>query len=384
MNKTRGPLCLLVALAVVFGLCACTVTIEPTDETQKIQNLDVDTKATEPTTESTEPTTESTDPTTEATDPTESTEPAEVDSTLISVRQAMVGTPELFAMKYLGYVDETMEGDTQQILEQLCPDLLTDLPFVAQIPDEHVIGGAIGELYLFIPRDPASSVSVGLLPEEATEDMTQVLYQAVSGDPLLIYANGGGFEPNIEVSIVAEDGIAVKWYPYLDEYGLVDCPMAGDVALAFDMTNYSDDGSYGNWLSNGWIMPEEELLYSTAWTYMDTASGENNVLYTMDLLEDGSARLYSYLEGEDELLEEYEGEWNTHVEGEMRCLNLNLERAGGMLYQDGEEPVILVDSFPLLVHFSEAYLMLGKGLDQAPLPFLTDGEITAVFEAAVG
>lgn len=399
MKKTRAFLCLLLALAMLLSLCACTVTIETVDDTEQTQTTEPTTETpepettepttepedTEPTTEATEP--EDTEPTTEATEP-DGTEPEDPSASLLSVRQAMVETPQLFAMAYLGYVDETIEGDTLQILEQLCPNLLTDLPFIAQIPDEHVIGGSLGELYLFVPRDEAPSIRVGLLPENLTEDMavTKVLYQEVSGDPLLIYANGGGFEPNIEVSIVSEDGIAVEWYPYIDEYGYANCPIAGDIELALDLTDYGENEApaYIDWMRNGWNMPDEELLYTTGWTYIDTSAGEHNVVYSMDLLEGGEARFYSYIEGETDSMEEYEGEWNTHVEGEFRYLNLNLERTGGMLYQPDVEPVTIVDSFPLLVHFSEAYLMLGKGLGEAPLPFVTDGEITAVFECAAG
>jgi len=108
------------------------------------------------------------------------------------------------------------------------------------------------------------------------------------------------------------------------------------------------------------------------------------IVYCLDLLSDGSAALYSYIDGEMDHLEEYHGIWYCHVEGQFRYLNLSMERTGGTLAQPDEVPVVIMDTFPILVHLDEMSLVLGKGLYGCELPFATDGEITAVFVASAG
>ena len=44
----------------------------------------------------------------------------------------------------------------------------------------------------------------------------------------------------------------------------------------------------------------------------------------------------------------------------------------------------IVDSFPVLILYDETALLLGMGLYECELPFVTDGEITAMFEASAG
>ena len=130
-------------------------------------------------------------------------------------------------------------------------------------------------------------------------------------------------------------------------------------------------------------MPDEELLYSTGWMFKDPLV-QLAIIYCLDLMQDGSAALYSYIDGEMDYLEEYHGIWYCHVDGQFRYLNLSMERTGGALAQPDETPVVIMDTFPILVHLDDMSLVLGKGLYECALPFVTDGEITAVFLASAG
>ena len=125
------------------------------------------------------------------------------------------------------------------------------------------------------------------------------------------------------------------------------------------------------------------MLYSTGW-YFEDYTTEQPITYLLELAEDGCASLYAYYAWEPEYLEEYQGIWYCHIDGDYRYLNLSMERVGGSLAQPDEIPVSIVDSFPVLILYDETALLLGMGLYECELPFVTDGEITAMFEASAG
>jgi hypothetical protein len=252
---------------------------------------------------------------------------------------------------------------------------------------ERLLGGTTGELYLIVPRDSGSAVQVGKLLDEEygqAEPSTQVIYQAQTGEPFFLIANGGDFFPDHQLIITEESGLQVKCYLYRDEMGYVNIPIGGDVALALDITyNGGEYDPLKDWLKAGWIMPDESMLYSTGW-YFEDYTTEQPITYLLELAEDGCASLYSYYAWEPEYLEEYQGIWYCHIDGDYRYLNLSMERVGGTLYQPDEIPVSIVDSFPVLILYDETALLLGMGLYECELPFMTDGEITAMFEASAG
>lgn len=357
-------LIVLLTVAMVLGLCACIGPAGPTV----------------PGGQPSEP--KNTMPTTQ-TDPTQ--QPPE-DAVLSLLRQEMEMTPTLTAVAYLGFVHEPWQGTVAQLLKELCPEMVEMYPFMAQIPEDRLLGGSTGELYLVVPRDRKASVRVGLLEDSYGMETpnTQVIYQAERGDPFLLIANGGDTYPDHQVLITEPTGQQLSWYPYRNEDGYVNLPIHGDTVVALDLTYRA--GLYEpleDWMKYGWSMPEEELLYTTGWMFRDPLD-QVAIVYCLDLLSDGSAALYSYIDGEMDHLEEYHGIWYCHVEGQFRYLNLSMERTGGTLAQPDEVPVVIMDTFPILVHLDEMSLVLGKGLYGCELPFATDGEITAVFVASAG
>ena len=352
---------LILAMSVALSLCACIGPDGPSAPTE---------------------------PTTVPTTTPGETEPApQEDISLIMLRQEMIDTPALFAVAYLGFVHEPAQGTLAQLLEDTCPEMLEAYPFMAQIPQERLLGGKTGELYLIVPRSTQARVQVDLLLDHGyaqTVPATQVIYQAETGDPFLLIANGDAFYPDHHLTITEPEGNQVKCYIWRDERGYVNIPIAGDVAQALDITY--KNGAYDplkDWLKAGWIMPDEALLYATCW-YFEDYTGEQPIAYLLDLTADGYAALYAYCTGDSEYLEEYQGIWYCHNDGEYLYLNLNMERVSGTLYQPDEAPVAIIDAFPLLTDSSEASLLLGLGLYECELPFATDGEITAVFDSSAG
>ena len=88
---------------------------------------------------------------------------ASAEASLVSLRQAMVETPRLFAAAYFGYHD-TMDSDEPvdpyAVMREQAPELCKDLPFLPEIPAERVIGNH-GDLFCIVPLDEDATVSVG-------------------------------------------------------------------------------------------------------------------------------------------------------------------------------------------------------------------------------
>ena len=70
-------------------------------------------------------------------------EPVSADASLNSLRQAMVGTPQLFAVAYFGYQnnwDSDIPVNPFEAMRAEAPQLCEDLPFLLHIPRERIIG----------------------------------------------------------------------------------------------------------------------------------------------------------------------------------------------------------------------------------------------------
>lgn len=134
------------------------------------------------------------------------------DSSLLSLRQAMVGTPELFAVAYFG-CHET-RTDTFTRMRETEPQLCADLPFLLEIPEDRVIGES-GDLFCIIPMDAEATVAVskGYWDEENQQCIyDDMLYSGSAGDPILLFCNNDGWEPDTQVYISGESG-EIFWYP---------------------------------------------------------------------------------------------------------------------------------------------------------------------------
>ena len=92
----------------------------------------------------------------------EQTDVASAEASLNSLRQAMVETPQLFAVAYFGYHD-TMDSDAPvdpyAVMQEQAPELCKDLPFLLDIPGDRVIGNH-GDLFCIVPLDEDATVAV--------------------------------------------------------------------------------------------------------------------------------------------------------------------------------------------------------------------------------
>ena len=139
------------------------------------------------------------------------------EASLTSLRQAMVGTPQLFAVAYFGFhatQDGLLPVDPFAVMKENAPGLCKNLPFLLEIPEDRIIGEG-GDLFCIVPLDEDATVAVskGYWDEENQQYIyDDILYSSAAGDPILLFCNNAGWEPDIQVYISGESG-EVFWYP---------------------------------------------------------------------------------------------------------------------------------------------------------------------------
>lgn len=229
-------------------------------------------------------------PVTEDTADTTITEP-DVDPSisLVSLRQGMIETTELFAAAYIGITETAEEVDPIEWMKSKAPQLCEDLPFLTAIPESNIIGDRFGELYCIVPADPNASVAVNLVGFDGEE--VEVLYRSESGEPVLLFCNQGRFAPDAELHITDESGKSIVWYPKLDDRGYLAeaYDLDGNLAV-MDFTSYGDmlKVEYEYYLNETgfWKHPEEMDISNTSWECTEYLMDGTERVYYLDIFED--------------------------------------------------------------------------------------------------
>ena len=256
-------------------LTGCTVAPKDTQPSEP-------TKATQPpttaaTTQATEPA-----PTTEPTPTTEETLPGDdlAGDSLVSFRQAMVGTPQLFAAAYFGKTEP--ESDIFALMQEAAPQLCNDLPFLPAIPQENIVG-TYGYLFCIVPADETATVAVNRRWWNGeTFEEPEVLYRSEMGEPILVLCPDDNRVPDTEVIITDSNGNVAVWYPYMDsDFRVAALCNDAEESLIFDFT------SYGELPDPFWNQGELIGTWELAWTEVEgdrneVASGVCTVKITMD------------------------------------------------------------------------------------------------------
>ena len=162
---------------------------------------------------------------------------------LVSLRQAMIGTPQGFAVAYFGYVlpDGDSPVDPFAAMNGVAPQLCENLPFLLQISAENVVG-TDGNLFCVVPADGGSTVAVNRTPwDEATKSYkdAEVLYRSETGDPFLLMTTNTSDCMETEVVITDSQGNVTIWYPSIDEGNRIGalCNDEG-ISLYYDFSPY--------------------------------------------------------------------------------------------------------------------------------------------------
>lgn len=278
------------------------------------------------------------DPTTDAA-PTETTESVIEDRSLVSLRQEMAGTGQLFAVAYLGYheiIDSDLPAAPMTAMLEQGPQLCRDYPFLLRIPEERVIGTG-GELYCIVPLDPDADVSVTQGHWDETLDQYIYLdsaYHSEAGEPILVFCNGGGWEPDTQIFISGASG-EVMWYPQLDD---AQCAMPlrdedwND--LIYDFSPYREmlTKRYRD-MEGEWTLPTEELLRDSTWRWEGFLKDGREVSYSVTFGEDTLSVQWS--DGIDPEAHSYQdAPWTLTSEDGFGVLSIDFGQMAGILRYD--------------------------------------------------
>ena len=255
---------MLAALLVCSVVMSIGCTSKPADPTKTTTGITYPQKPKEETNAAEKSTEETTDPT-----------QIPIDPSLNSLRQAMVETPQVFAVAYLGYqeiTDQNMQADPFAIMQENAYWLREDLPFLTAIPQDRIVGEN-GELYCIVPRDENATVTVnmGIWDDDGGQLLYEdVIYRSEIGEPILLFCNGGGWEPDTQVVITDSDGTVTTWYPQLDDNQCA-MPLRNDnwEDLFFDFSPYREIimAKHSHMKDTQWKMPTAETLAGTTWSW---------------------------------------------------------------------------------------------------------------------
>ena len=253
---------------VVFLICGLLLTGCSPTRNEPDQTIPTETGGSEKNPDNTE-----TLATTEGTQAAENTQ--EMDdsaaASLVALRQALVGTPQQFAVAYFGYAlpDSNMPANPYAVMEGAAPQLCDDLPFLQQIPEQNILG-TDGHLFCIVPADENATVSVNWsLWDEASETYREetVLYRSEKGDPILLMTTNTAWCLETEVIITDSSGDVTIWYPFIGEDNRI-APLCDDngESLYYDFSPY-DRLNYENLIGGAPI--EMVGTWELAWTEVE-------------------------------------------------------------------------------------------------------------------
>ena len=267
-------------------------------------------------------------PATEAAAP--STKPTEVfsaESSLNSLRQALVGTHQLFAVAYFGYHYSETPGipvDPFGAMEEYAPGLCEDLSFLREIPEDRVIGEG-GDLFCIIPLDEDAAVAVnrGYWDDETGRYIyDDMVYSSMSGEPILLFCNYEGWEPDTQVYISGPSG-ETFWQAGTDVNGFV---VQGDFR---DITPYGQLlKAEHRWMREwGWAPPTQDQLIGTTWSWSRYLGDGTEESCEMSI--DNDFLTVFWNDGEDHVY--YDAAWELTYAEDVAILTIDFGEMAGLL-----------------------------------------------------
>ena len=413
----KQVLALLLAVALLLSLCACgqNTQTEPDEPKISTDTADLPAKADKnaPENQPEEAISQSGMSDRTSRDEAMATPPAqyafsqEAETSLEWLRDRIDFPTTMFGAAYLGYVgglfEEGFEAGFPSWLLETNEALLLEYPFIAEIDEEHIIGGA-GHLYCIVPVDENATVAINRVQwneKTHTDEVTEVLYRSESGEPVLLFANldGIAYEADTQVFITDNSGNTCEWYPSLDAMSyLAPCISEAGDYLSFDFTEYAwydVPSEFADWLSDGWSgMTALGLAGSQSdgmgWI-TETMVGETGRYAYFSLRfypEDeagGAVDLEWVYEDSDDIEEMWSGFWTIQtVPDGPSYVTLSLSLVGGKNYGVTDGPMYLCETYPLLISPSGTELLVGAGESGICLPFMPQSTTACVLTQAVG
>ncbi len=406
----KQVLALLLALVLLLSLCACAQKAQRESNKPK-RTTTPDKEASEKQPEETVSQSDMNDRTSRDkaadTPPVQYTFSQEAAASLGWLRDRIDFPMTMFGAAYLGYVgglfDEGFEAGFPAWLRETNEALLLEYPFIAEIDEEHIIGGA-GHLYCIVPVDENATVAINRVQwneKTQTDEVTEVLYRSESGEPVLLFANldGVAYEADTQVFITDNNGNTCEWYPSLDAMSyLAPCISEAGDYLSFDFTEYAwynAPAEFSAWLADGWSGMTALGLAGSQRDGMgwitETMVGETSRYAYFSLRfypEDetgGTVDLNWTYEDSDEFEEMWSGSWTIRtIPDGPSYVTLNLSRVGGKNYGVTDGPMYLYETYPLLISPSGTELLIGAGESGICLPFMSQSTTACVLTQAAG
>ena len=410
-------LALLLALALLLSLCACgqNTQTEPDEPKISTDTADLPAKADKnvPGNQPEEAISQSGMSDRTSRDEAMATPPAqyafsqEAETSLGWLRDRIDFPTTMFGAAYLGYVgglfEEGFEAGFPSWLLETNEAMLLEYPFIAEIDEGHIIGGA-GHLYCIVPVDENATVAINRVrwnEKTHTDEVTEVLYRSESGEPVLLFANldGIAYEADTQVFITDNSGNTCQWYPSLDAMSyLAPCISEAGDYLSFDFTEYAwynAPAEFSAWLADGWSgMTALGLAGSQpdgmGWI-TETMVGETSRYAYFSLrfyLEDetgGTVDLEWVYEDSDDIEEMWSGFWTIQtIPDGPSYVTLSLSLVGGNNYGVTDGPMYLCETYPLLISPSGTELLVGAGESGICLPFMSQSTTACVLTQAAG
>ena len=410
-------LALLLALALLLSLCACgqNTQTEPDEPKISTDTADLPAKADKnaPENQPEEAISQSGMSDRTSRDEAMATPPAqyafsqEAETSLEWLRDRIDFPTTRFGAAYLGYVgglfEEGFEAGFPSWLLETNEAMLLEYPFIAEIDEEHIIGGA-GHLYCIVPVDENATVAINRVQwneKTQTDEVTEVLYRSESGEPVLLFANLDGvvYEADTQVFITDNNGNTCEWEPSLDATShLAPCISEAGDYLSFDFTEYAwynAPAEFSSWLADGWSGMTALGLAGSQRDGMgwitETMVGETSRYAYFSLrfyLEDetgGTVDLEWVYEDSDNIEEMWSGFWTIQtIPDGPSYVTLSLSLVGGKNYGVTDGPMYLCETYPLLISPSGTELLVGAGESGICLPFMSQSTTACVLTQAVG
>ena len=410
-------LALLLALALLLSLCACGQNTQTEPDEPKISTVTADLPAkadkNAPENQPEEAISQSGMSDRTSRDEAMATPPAqyafsqEAETSLEWLRDRIDFPTTRFGAAYLGYVgglfEEGFEAGFPSWLLETNEALLLECPFIAEIDEEHIIGGA-GHLYCIVPVDENATVAINRVrwnEKTHTDEVTEVLYRSESGEPVLLFANldGIAYEADTQVFITDNNGNTCEWYPSLDAMSyLAPCISEAGDYLSFDFTEYAwynAPAEFSAWLADGWSGMTALGLAGSQRDGMgwitETMVGETSRYAYFSLRfypEDetgGTVDLNWVYEDSDEFEEMWSGFWTIQtIQDGPSYVTLSLSLVGGNNYGVTDGPMYLCETYPLLISPSGTELLVGAGESGICLPFMPQSTTACVLTQAAG
>ena len=406
----KQVLALLLALVLLLSLCACAQKAQRESNKPK-RTTTPDKEASEKQPEETVSQSDMNDRTSRDkaadTPPVQYTFSQEAAASLGWLRDRIDFPMTMFGAAYLGYVgglfDEGFEAGFPAWLRETNEALLLEYPFIAEIDEEHIIGGA-GHLYCIVPVDENATVAINRVQwneKTQTDEVTEVLYRSESGEPVLLFANldSVAYEADTQVFITDNNGNTCEWYPSLDAMSyLAPCISEAGDYLSFDFTEYAwynAPAEFSAWLADGWSGMTALGLAGSQRDGMgwitETMVGETSRYAYFSLRfypEDetgGTVDLNWTYEDSDEFEEMWSGFWTIRtIPDGTSYVTLNLSRVGGKNYGVTDGPMYLCETYPLLISPSGTELLIGAGESGICLPFMSQSTTACVLTQSAG